>query len=337
MKKNSLVIGVLLVLSLAVSAEKLADLAEITRPTSLAMDDSQFYITDGHEIFIYSLKDYRFVTKFGKAGEGPQEFKVGQGGNGFSIYPQTDQLVVNSLGKISFFTRDGKFIKEIATKSSNFPHYYQPIGDKFAGLDFNFGENQSITMAASLYDSQLKKIKTIHEQKFMQRGAFEFPVSPPIFYVVKDKIIMGGEQGLVINIFNEKGEKLSTIQKEYKLLKVTDEYKKGVHEFFKTNPATKQFYEIIKNQLKFSEEFPAIQQFFVADQKIYVHTYLKENGRYEFLVFDFPGKLLKRLFLPLEYMDGLRPSPMTIRHNKLFQLRENIDEEMWELHATPIE
>lgn len=337
MKKNSLVIGVLLVLSLAVSAEKLADLAEITRPTSLAMDDSQFYIADGHEIFIYSLKDYRFKSRFGKAGEGPQEFNVGQGGSGLAIFPQTDLLVVNSLGKVSFFTRDGKYIKEIATRSGNLLNLYQPIGDKFAGLDLVPGENQSITMTASLYDSQLKKIKTIHTQKFMQRGAFEFPLSPPIFYVVKDKIIMGGEQGLVINIFNEKGEKLSTIQKEYKLLKVTDEYKKGVYQFFKTNPATKQYYEVIKNQLKFSDEFPAIQQFFVADQKIYVQTYRKENGRYEFLVFDFSGKLLKRLFLPVEYMDGLRPSPLYIWHNKFYQVRENIDEEMWELHATPIQ
>jgi hypothetical protein len=170
----------------------------------------------------------------------------------------------------------------------------------------------------------------------MQRGRMEFPNVSPSFQVVNNKIIIGGQKEFVINILNAKGDKVSSITRDYKLLKVREDYKKGVHEFFKTNPATKQSYEFIKNMITFAEYFPAIQGFYVENQKIYIQTYMKKEEKYEFFIYDVNGKFLQRLFLPVKYMNEFMPNPTAIKDNTLYQLIENEEEENWELHAHPI-
>jgi hypothetical protein len=49
------------------------------------------------------------------------------------------------------------------------------------------------------------------------------------------------------------------------------------------------------------------------------------------------GRFIKQVYLPFTYMYGVQPNPVAVKHNTLFQLVENEDEETWELHATKIE
>ena len=198
------------------------------------------------------------------------------------------------------------------------------------------GENMSMSFTLNIYDSHLTKIKEIYQLPMMQRGRMEFPTISPIFFVVNNKIIIGGQKEFVINILNAKGDKISSISRDYKLLKVTEDYRKGIHDYFKTNPATKQTYEFIKNMITFGEYFPAIQGIYVDNQKIYIQTYMKKEEKYECFIYEVNGKFLQRLFLPVKYMNALMPNPTTIKDNTLYQLVENEDEENWELHAHPI-
>ena len=170
----------------------------------------------------------------------------------------------------------------------------------------------------------------------MKRGRMEFPNISPIFSPVNNKIIIGGQKEFVLNILNAKGEKVSSITRDYKLLKVREDYRKGVYEYFKTNPATKQTYEFIKNMITFAEYFPALQVIYVDNQRIYIQTYMKKEENYEFFIYDVNGKFLQRLFLPVKYMNGFMVNPTTIKDNTLYQLIENEEEENWELHAHPI-
>lgn len=336
--KRCLMLLILFMFSMVTFAEKLAALPEIYRPFHLSVDDQHFYITEDTTIFIFSLKDFTLIKKFGKMGEGPREFRRTQAGSGIMTFPQTDSLVVNSLGKVSFYTKEGNFIKEMKSPlGGQVMGMYQPIGKQFAGLGISRGENQSIDLAINLFDANLKKVKQIHKQPFFQQGRMTFPIIPPVFYVSDNKIITGGQKEFAINILDANGNKVTTITREYKLLKVTEDYKKGVFDSFKTNPDTKQFYEVFKNIIKFSDYFPAIQIFFVDNQKVYIQTYLKKDDTYEFFIYNFNGQFLKRLFLPVAYLDGLRPCPTYIKDNKLYQVIENEEEEEWELHAHPIE
>ncbi len=333
--KKYLIFAACIAFSMGLLAEKVASLPDLARPTALAVDGEQFYVCDGAAVYIYSQKDFRLKTKFGKAGEGPQEFVVGPGGTGLIVFPYDDYLVVNSIGKVSFYTREGKFIKELKARATAMPRFYQPLGEKFVGLDFVFGEDQSLVVTTNIFDAKLEKLKEIYRQKFMKRGSLEFPLVTPIFYVVDGKIFVGGEEGFAIKILDTEGNILTSIKREYKPLKVTEEYKKGVFAFFKT--LGPENYEVLKNVIKFSEYFPVIQIFWVVDQKLYVHTYMKKDNKDEFFIYDLKGKFLKRLFLPIKYLSGFQASPYAINQGKLYQLVENEDEEMWELHVIPVE
>lgn len=63
---------------------------------------------------------------------------------------------------------------------------------------------------------------------------------------------------------------------------------------------------------------------------------MKEEGGYEFFIYDLEGKFLKRLFLPVVYRNSLMPFPYAIMHNTFYQLIENENAEVWELHCLEI-
>jgi hypothetical protein len=50
--------------------KKLAVLPEVNRPGFIEIDGEKIFILDGVTVKIYSMKDYRFLTKFGKEGQG---------------------------------------------------------------------------------------------------------------------------------------------------------------------------------------------------------------------------------------------------------------------------
>ena len=73
MKYIIILIIILLFLSPAFAGQ-LKELPEIFNPSSISINDQYIYIVQDVNVFVYSLKDFKLVTKFGKAGEGPQEF-----------------------------------------------------------------------------------------------------------------------------------------------------------------------------------------------------------------------------------------------------------------------
>lgn len=334
------VAAIVLLFPMIIFGEKLAVLDSLLKPGSLAVDPyiPQFYVTEEATIYIYSLADFKLKAKFGKAGEGPQEFPIMQGSNGLVVQPLQDSLLVNSMRRLSFFSKEGKFIKEASTGSGFMSMRFQPIDKGYAGLDIALDEeSKSMSCIISIYDDQFKKTKQVQKKNLAQRGKMQFPMVSPIFYAEDEKIITMGGEDFVIDVFDAGGNKVTSIIREYKRIAVTDEYKKGVHDYYKESPIFRQFYESMKNMIQFSSYFPAIQFFLVADKKIYIHTYMKKADSYEFFIYDLGGKFLKRLFLPIVYRNSLMPFPYTIMHNKLYQLIENEDAEVWELHAVSIE
>ena len=128
-----------------VLAVKIVPLPQLQKPNALAVDDNQLYIADGTSIYIYSLKDFSLKKKFGRDGEGPKEFKR----KIYVIDIQHDYIVVNSLGKISYFAKDGKFIKEMRTPPQHIR--FRPLGEKFTGVG-TFVEDQVMYQGINIYD-----------------------------------------------------------------------------------------------------------------------------------------------------------------------------------------
>ena len=192
----------LLVFTMVSYGEKLTSLPGLFKPHFIIMDNQQFYVCDGAVVSIYSQNDFSLKTKFGKEGEGPGEFKLNPNKEELYLYPQTDYLLINSIGKVSFFTKDGKFIKELRTESVTISGHYKSIANKFVGIDMNRGSDLSMLFTINLLDSQFKKTKEIYKETLMKRGSMFFPMVFPLFSVEDNKIIVPGGNEFSLNILD---------------------------------------------------------------------------------------------------------------------------------------
>lgn len=331
MIKKLILVLLLLLFVGPVFAEKAAVLPELLKPQSIDIDGNQMFITEDVTIYIYSLNDFKLQKKFGSAGEGPREFK-----RYASVFVQPDQLIIRSLGRISFFTRQGDFIKE-TNVSPGTGVAFQPVGDQYVGRK-NFMEENINYQSFNIYDSKFKMIKEIYrkEHDFQMGKGFKIPTEAFDCSVYRGRIFIAGKAGLDIDVFDKNGNRLYTIRHDIENVKFTQAHKERILDFFKTNPRTKQVYEFLKNQLKFPDYFPVVREFIVTDGKIYVLTSNQQENKTEFLILDVNGKLLKRQFLAFHYKQLIEPSPYTIHNGKLYQLLEDPDEEEWELHVSKI-
>jgi hypothetical protein len=309
---------------------KIVPLPGHLHPESVYADGDQIYITEETSIYIYGRGDFKLRKKSGREGEGPQEFK------GFaSLYVYPDYLLVNSSGRISFFTREGEFIKE-----NNLPFYgvnVRVVGEAFASHG-RIDENNIPYRTINFYDAKFKKIKEIARiEEAFQRSKGEwrqFPITFS-FYPYKDKIFVIGQEDFVIGVFDENGDKLFDITQKYKRLKVSEEEKKAVHDWFKINPGTRNMPSNIKKMIRFLDYFPAVRDMVINNEKLYVRTYKKSGEKTEFFILDSKGKLLEKVFIPIYERNRRNYYSYSICDGKVYQLIENEDTEEWELHIVP--
>ncbi len=336
--KRALIIMFLAIISVAfIHGEKLGELPGIFKPTSLALDNDQMYITEGATISIFTLKDFKLIKKFGKGGEGPKEFKLPPGGIGLSVLPLKDSLLINSIGKVSYFSKKGEFIKEFKTAINPIPAAYQPVGKQYVGLGVAISKKRTRQLLVKLFDENLKFKKEIKRIDLMTLGSLQYPLLAPVFYTMDNKIVVGGERDFIISVFDKDGNLIKNITRNHPKLKMTEKYKESIYHFYKTHPQTRQRFDTFKKMITFSDEFPAVRFFYADNNKIYVQTYREKDGNPEFIIYDINGKYIKSVYIPFLYENVLVPFPATIKNNTFYQLIENEDDEQWELHGTKIE
>lgn len=334
MKKISLILfGLIILISGLVYGEVVATFDELSRPIFVAADDTQLYISEDTSVYIYSLKDFKLIKKFGKAGEGPSEFVR------FAIaMPIKDKILVNTTGKVVYFSKKGDFVSEAKTKAG-FNFIFMPVKNDFIGLGFTQDKKENaFYRTINIYDKDLNKNKTLFKKKmdfrrdkinpFDSNEQIPFQVWKDIIYVLDDKN--------AINICKPDGKIIRTIKPEYKTMAVSQEDKDGMMEFYKTDPRMKQFYDRLKNRIAFPKNLPNLRNFIAVDDKIYIITYKQENDKNEFIIYDKNGKLLKRDMFFCKLTNPKSTYPLNISNNKIYQLVENEDEEVWELHINEI-
>jgi len=354
MKKGIMILTILLLAAIPVLSARIVPLPQHLKPFRIRVDRDQVFITEGPEIFIYSAKDFSLQAKFGKAGEGPREFKLAPEYSG-EIDIQRDNILVSSIGKISLFSRVGEFIGEKSVTTLRRICMYRFLNHRLVGEKY-LVEGGELYRAVNLYDTQaaderspwgkeLDKIKEIHRNKYyIQRGKQFSPIERglyiPNFYIHENRIYIGGDMNTgTIHVYDKEGNKLFIIKPELDKVKFTEADKKGWIDSYFSNAEYKRQYELIKDRFHYPEFFPFWQNFIVADNKIYVQTYKrdKEDKRNEFVILDLDGKPVKKVWLPMsEYFD-FTPNPYTIDGGKLYQFVENEEKEEMELHITDIQ
>lgn len=318
-----------LVLSVFVQAEKVAVIEEVLKPVSIAVDDTQLYITEGATIFIYSLKDYKFIKKFGREGQGPKEF-ARLPGIEISVNVATEDIIVNSFGKVSFFSKDGSFKREIKSKGLGF--LFTPIKENYVGLG-RIVEDRDAYNTINFYDAELNRGQEIARMKIGNpEKKLELLKKTMSFVVYENKVYLAGEEGFVIKVLDHTGQELYSITREYKRIKFDSRFEKEIREGMKKLAPGQ--YEFLKNRLEFPDYFPAISFLFIDNNKIHTGTWNLQQDKLEFYIFDLKGKLLKTQFVTFAFQEGsLTPYPLNFKNGKLYQLIEN-EEEEWELHIS---
>jgi hypothetical protein len=315
------------------------------KPDSLTLFKGNLYITDRDSISIYSLQDAKLIKTFGRAGEGPGEFKISPIDKiGLRIIVRQENILVNSWGKLSIFTRDGTFIQEKKITLNPATQLFKPLGKKYVGFN-RASKDGSNYYFVNFYDPvTLQKEKEIHRMISYVTGnsldtmrlALLFKQDTrrgPIYHVYNDRLFVEGENCQIF-VYDRQGNKLCSFTvHDYEKLEIPENFKKKVMAYLEKRLPTA--FRNVKRNGKFPHYFP-LRSFRVADGILYVQTFKSEGIKSEFYIFDLEGKLLRKVMIPFQESEFLRAYPFAIDKGKIYQLIENDDTEEWELHINII-
>ena len=102
-------------------------------------------------------------------------------------------------------------------------------------------------------------------------------------------------------------------------------------------------WEEVKKFIRFESRrhFPPIRNLDIADNMLYIQTYRENMGKEEYIIMNLSGKIKKSVFIPqkvkvplMQRMIGVKL--YSIYQQKLYYIKENPDEEIWELHMENI-
>ncbi len=313
-------------------------LNDIFNPSSIKIEKDKIFIVQDTDVFIYSAKDFKLIKKFGKKGSGPKEFQKSPAPwiPSLTLYSQNNDLFINSMGKVSFFSKNGEFKKEIRTTGIGRFGRYIPNGENYILIKYMRIEKINYSISY-LTDSSLKEIKELCRVKFPQQsGKKRNPILMAKMadyfdrYSYNNKFIIPNETG-EIYVFDKTGKKIVTFKPEYSKKIITGEFKKELDDFFSNHTLFKRPYLQDKSRglMDFGKALPLFNTYCLSNDKIYIISNFKKDNKYETFEYDFNGKLIKKFFIPLKSLDVFSAVPFDIHNNKLYQLV--FDEENEEL------
>jgi hypothetical protein len=318
-------------------APKTIPLPHLSHPHLIEVDGDQIFVTDGVEattIYVYSLQG-ELQARFGRTGDAPEAFIVSPG-HTVRLDIQPEYLLVSSQERVSFFSREGAFLRSLPTAPSS--THYRALGKGFVGQGYLKVDATSY-YTVNLYDADFEPVREICrvENQYQPHAGNRVLTRLLRFRAFGDELfVTGSTEDFAIDVYDSEGKSLRTIQQAYSRLGFLDEHKEQIHTFYRTHPNFRRIYEVIKDEFVFPALLPAIREFRVADGRIYVLTYKQTGGSSEFYVLDVEGKLLRRAFLPLAQPDVLAYCPFATSAGNLYQLERNRDNDGWELRVTDL-
>jgi len=140
------------------------DFAEIR--DIISTGSGRIFVADSKHVKIYILnKEGKFISSFGKAGEGPGEFRTFR--NDSQLHVLNNYLIVSESNRIHYFTLDGQFVRTVSLPNLMDPRAF-------------VSENRFISAPSVILDSKAKKadiklynIKDKSEKKISTYQPFE--------------------------------------------------------------------------------------------------------------------------------------------------------------------
>jgi hypothetical protein len=323
--------AVLVLSARTASAELVAKLPQVTNPFFLTIADGRIYIVENSvAVHIYTLdpKGVSFVKTFGREGQGPGEFDYI-----YTIRPFKDHLDIPGSHKLARFSLDGDYISEIAVTVGVFKGAVYRLGDGYVARDLNFDEKGSTT-TIRLYDKGFKLVKEIGARTASE-GLTKINLAADYFAprVAGDRLyVIDAAQKSVVMVYDRNGVPQKEIRLPLEPLKMTDALKAAVIKPLKESWTGPTRWEDFEKRLFFPNQTPGLDHFEVLEGKLVARTYNYRQDKVEFALLDEQGQELRRLDLPFtgRLSNGIL---FCFYQGRYYYLRENPEEEVWELHA----
>ena len=329
-------IFILLVLTIPIlPAKKLAAFPTLERPRGMELDNQQICVLERYCISIFSSRTFELIKKIGTKGEGPGEWITAYR---FKMYP--DMITLNSMRKLLVFSREGNLKYEIRKEDGQL-FIIWPLEKNFIGLKGDYNANTGVTRTIVIINIQQETLKEIAEfrEKTKVKGNSNVSQENPFnhyfnFLVYNDSIfIADSSRGFYIEVFNNEGQLLYKIDKnnEVENIPVTDKIKSDFLKQNKNSDDVKlagMFGKKVK--YTFPKYFPAFKRIFIDSGKIYAVTYKQKSNKNEIIIMDLKGKILNRVFIELG------GGCMNVFNGGLYYLKDNLDNEEWEIFYEPI-
>jgi hypothetical protein len=353
MLKKVVFIGLMVLGFSFLFSKKIEPVPGVLKPNMMEVAGDELYIVEGAVVSVYSLNDLQLIRRFGRDGEGPGELKVvPYYNNRVSVFP--DFILAESVDRLIYFSKKGDVSKQIGKPIDS--SFFTPVGKNFVGKKGRRDPEQKIMfIVIALYGPELHEIKELYRQKFAQQGSgsnvtIQLFTDLVNFQVWDNKILIEkSPEGFLIDVFDSSGKALYQINREYEKIKVTGAHKEAALKEIKEDPTMKRQIKQLgswENLLKvmkftFPDFIPPIQNMEIADGKIYVRTFQKIENKEEYIVMDLEGKMLKKTYIPRVHPLSLKDQLIgvknsVIKNDKLYYLKENEEQEVWELHVYEI-
>lgn len=315
-------------------AEKIAVFKDFVKPDMYLIDDGRLYVTEDAVIFIYSLQDFKLQKKFGRQGEGPGEFFINwsRANDMIVISTANNQLIVNSWGKLSYFAKDGKYLRERRIPA-NVGQWFNCLGERFVGRKYIREKDGLQYHGIVLYDADFNKVRFVYKHVHGVQWRLKKPFNPltvdqAFFEIADNKIFVIDGARTAVRIFDQEGKKLFTAANPDKPVVFNEQDKKEKIASYKYNKTWKRIYETRKPLFRWPSYWPPLRWFFLdpADKKIYLQTYEAREDKLKYIVYDFSGRFLNKCLLPYR-------GRMLFNGGRFYQLLENEENETWELYV----
>jgi len=297
-----------LLITVNLSAQMTIVLPDVQKPHQIAVDGNDLYVFDeaDYSLHVYTISPFALKLKFGRKGDGPHDFKYLP-----FVYIQPETLTCTDFTKIIWFSKKGEVLKvmefsDLKDFDINSEMLLIPVKEHFLRITADHDQHKRHVY---LLDSKFKTIKKLYE------GPFIWEAGPSAIDYRTDTL---SSQGLVfiadtlkgfhIMVFDDKGNRLQTIDKSRDVEEVPDR--------------------------------ALLHQYCVSDDKIYATTYLKKDNQTELIILDLKGHILRRLYLSLASIRPkrgvLRYDLYTVGQEKLYELIQNKETGKWELLITDL-
>lgn len=279
--------------------------------------------TDAPLVFEFGAAG-NFKNSFGKMGQGPEEIQYPH----YLGLNHRDEIVMieGAEKKLLFFTRKGELIRK-----KDLEFIYRPQRGFFLLSNGGFlvhhvplsPSGTADRIAVSIFDSELRQIRTLAEYPFPGSGPEKMSVfldQVPVIGLSESSIYLGyGEKNEDIHVYDLNGELKQKIRKEHKRIPVPDDLEERLTERLSGNP--------IRKHLFIPQYMPYFQYFFTDDDEhLYAVTSEKnEAGTNICDIYNPDGVFIEKK--ALGYFDLLmfiymnEPLDIIAKHGRLYCMR----------------